>query len=96
MNYFFMGTDNFSGQSLPLERYRSPKCFSLHYICYNFTVYPHDDKITEYLNTISKTILRKGKDQLWVSGRKINSKTQKSTLAGVKYFHTPEAFLKEL
>ncbi len=85
------------GQSVPVESLSDLQSVfpSITFVT-SFTIYPQDDKITDYLKTIANTILRKGKDELWVSGRKIHSLKSKPNLRGVKYILSPEAFLKAL
>ena len=58
------------------------------------TIYPQDEKIKNYLKDISTNLLRRGKDELWVSGRKFNDPKSREKLHGVRYILTPDDFLK--
>jgi DNA-binding transcriptional MerR regulator len=85
------------GQSVPIEA-----LLDLHGVypqitfITSFTTQPADDKLEDYLKKVSGSILRKGKDELWVSGRKIHTMTSKPKLAGIKYIMSPDDFLKAI
>lgn len=85
------------GQSVPLDALQDLKTHfpKLVYIS-AFTIYPADDKVNEYLRSLSRQLLRKGKDELWVSGRKIQTVASKTPPPGIHYIASPEAFLKRL
>lgn len=85
------------GQSVPLDALQDVKTYfpRLIYIT-AFTIYPADEHLKDYLHTISRDLLRKGKDELWVSGRKIQPASCRPALAGIHYLLSPEAFLKKL
>jgi hypothetical protein len=85
------------GQSVPLDSLHDLKLHfqELVYIT-AFTIHPPDEKLKEYLEAISGSLLRKGKDQLWVSGRKIQSVTGRPKIQGIHYILSPEDFLRRL
>jgi len=60
----------------------------------SMTTHPTDDKLESYLSNISSSLLRKGKDELWVSGRKIQGLASKTALSGIKLIPSQEYFLK--
>lgn len=62
----------------------------------SMTTHPTDDKLESYLRYISSSLLRKGKDELWVSGRKIQGLSSGTTFSGIKLILSQEAFLKAL
>jgi DNA-binding transcriptional MerR regulator len=85
------------GQSVPLESLCDLQTGfpSITFIA-AFTIHPQDDKVLDYLKQVDNDILRKGKDELWVSGRKIQSLQLRPKLSGIKYLLTQEDFLKAL
>lgn len=85
------------GQSVPIEALKDLQAVFPEIIFVSaFTIQPSDEKLNDYLKKVSQSLLRKGKDELWVSGRKIQSLSPKPKLQGVKYLPSPEAFLKAL
>jgi len=85
------------GQSVPLESLCDLQTVfpSITFVA-SCTIHPLDDKLVDYLKGVANDILRKGKDELWVSGRKIQSLEIRPKLHGVKYLLSPEAFLSGL
>ncbi len=85
------------GQSVPLESLCDLQAVfpSITFVA-SCTIHPLDDKLVDYLKEVANDILRKGKDELWVSGRKIHSLEIRPKLHGVKYLLSPEAFLSGL
>ena len=85
------------GQSVPADALQDLKTYfpRLIYIT-AFTIHPADEQLKPYLRALSRDLLRKGKDQLWVSGRKIQPASFRPTLEGIHYLLSPEAFLKKL
>jgi len=85
------------GQSVPLESLADLQTVipSITFIA-ACTIHPQDDKMLDYLKQIAHDVLRKGKDELWISGRKIQSLKNRPKLPGIKYLLSPEAFLKKL
>ncbi len=62
----------------------------------SMTTHPTDEKLETYLSNISSSLLRKGKDELWVSGRKIHALSSRTAFSGVKLILSQEDFLKAL
>jgi len=85
------------GQSVPLEALKGmqPVFPEITYIT-AFTIQPPEEELRDYLKTVSQSLLRKGKDELWISGRKIQALSPKPKLPGITYLQSPEAFLKKL
>lgn len=85
------------GQSVPVDSLRDLKNHfpRLVYVT-AFTIQPSDEQVDTYLSAMSRELLRKGKDELWVSGRKIQSAVSKPALPGIHYILSPEDFLKRL
>ena len=85
------------GQSVPIEALKDLQTvFPAITFVTAFTIRPSDENLIDYLKKVSQSLLRKGKDELWVSGRKIQSLSRKPKLEGIKYLPSPEAFLKAL
>jgi DNA-binding transcriptional MerR regulator len=85
------------GQSVPLESLRDLQTVfpSITFIS-ACTTHPQDNKLVDYLKEVANDILRKGKDDLWISGRKIQAPENRPKLQGIKYLLSPEDFLKAL
>lgn len=85
------------GQSVPLDALQELKAFfpRLIYIT-AFTIQPAEERLKQYLQTLSRDLLRKGKDQLWVSGRKIQSASSRPPFPGIHYILSPEDFIRKL
>ena len=62
----------------------------------SMTTHPTTENLEAYLANFSTTILRKGKDELWVSGRKIQNLAANPTHKGVRLIHHQNDFLKAL
>lgn len=76
------------GQSVPLQSLRDlHAAFTAITFITSFTVEPASDQVIPYLKEAGKLILRKGKDELRVSGRKILMLDKKPVLPGILYVH---------
>jgi DNA-binding transcriptional MerR regulator len=85
------------GQSVPVEALCDIQAgFPAITFITSCTIYPKDEKIRNYLNDISSNLLRKGKDELWVSGRKFNDPKTREKIHGVRYILSPDDFLKAI
>ena len=62
----------------------------------SMTTHPTTENLEAFLANFSTTILRKGKDELWVSGRKIQNLAANTTHKGVRLIHHQNDFLKAL
>ena len=85
------------GQSVPVEALQDLQTgFPAMTFITSFTILPQEEKIYDYLVDFSSHLLRKGKDELWVSGRKIQDPKTRAKVHGVRYFLSPEEFLKAI
>lgn len=74
------------GQSVPVESLSDlQNAFPAIFFITSFTIHPQDDKVVDYLKSISKNLLRNGKDELWVSGRKIHHPANREKIKGIRY-----------
>ena len=85
------------GQSVPMEslldlRHYFPQIVFIT----SFTIQPQEENLKTYLAELTGTILRKGKDEVWISGRKIRSPHSRPKIQGVQYILKPEDLLKKL
>lgn len=84
----------FLGQSVPMETlYDLQTVFPTLTFLSAFTIQPGEEKLAQYVQDFSSKLLRKGKDELWVSGRKIHNPENRPKFHGVRYILTPDEFL---
>lgn len=85
------------GQSVPLETLKDlQSVYPQITFVTSFTIQPSDEKLNEYIEMIAHSLLRKRKDECWISGRKIHAMTTKPKLTGIKYLLSSEDFLKRI
>jgi MerR family transcriptional regulator, light-induced transcriptional regulator len=85
------------GQSVPVEALADLQAgFPAITFITSCTIHPQDEKISAFLKDFSSNLLRKGKDELWVSGRKIQDPKTRTKLHGVRYILSPDEFLKAI
>ncbi len=85
------------GQSVPVESLSDLKTvFPEIIFITSFTIHPPEEKIGEYLKNISKSLLRKGSDELWVSGRKIHNLKTRAKIQGIRYIMGPDEFIASI
>lgn len=87
----------FLGQSVPLESLSDLQtAFPAIIFITHFTIHPEDDKVGDYLKNVSKNLLRKGRDELWVSGQKVNNSENRGKIKGIKYILGADEFIESV
>lgn len=85
------------GQSVPLESLSDLQtAFPAIIFITSFTIHPQDDKVADYLKSVSKNLLRKGYDELWVSGRKIHNPNIRVKIKGIRYIMGADEFIESI
>ncbi len=85
------------GQSVPLESLSDLQtAFPAIIFITAFTIHPQDDKVADYLKNVSKNLLRKGYDELWVSGRKIHNPNSRVKIKGIRYIMGADEFIESI
>lgn len=85
------------GQSVPLESLSDLQTvFPSIVFVTHLTLQPQDEKIVDYLKAASKNLLRKGKDEIWVSGRKIQNLKPRAKIQGIRYIMGADEFIDSI
>lgn len=85
------------GQSVPLESLSDLQTsFPAIIFITSFTIHPQDDKVVDYLKSVSKNLLRKGCDELWVSGRKVQNPNAREKIKGIRYIKGADEFIESV
>ena len=85
------------GQSVPLESLSDLQtAFPAIIFVTSFTIHPQDGQVVDYLKGVSKNLLRKGSDELWVSGRKIHNPENRGKIKGIRYILGADEFIESI
>ena len=85
------------GQSVPIDSLKDlQQYFPKIVFVTSFTIQPQEEDLHDYVLQLTAGVLRKGKDEIWISGRKIQSPRMRTKIQGVHYILKPEDFLKKM